>query len=78
MGSYDHPHYKYVKDENEADALAWAFVNSSRLVKFPFNFPELKSDEIRANVLYTGLCHSDSEMCRGQWEKPMYPLCPGH
>ena len=59
-GNYEHPIYKYCSDENEADAIAWAFVNSSRFVKFPFKFPELQPNEIRANVLYTGLCHSDS------------------
>src|SRR5690349_9928852 len=78
FGNYDHPHYKYVNNESEADALGWVFVNERNMVKFPFKFPDLKSDEIRANVLYTGLCHSDSAMARSEWDKPIYPLCPGH
>ena len=38
---YDHPLYKYCKDEKDADAIAWAFVNKEKLVRFPFKFPEL-------------------------------------
>ena len=29
---YDHPLYKHCKDEKEADAIAWAFVNKEKMV----------------------------------------------
>ena len=38
---YDHPLYKHCKNEKEADAIAWAFVNSKKMVRFPFKFPAL-------------------------------------
>ena len=55
---YEHSLYKHC-EEKDADAIAWAFVNSKKMVRFPFKFPELGPNEIRANVLYAGLCHSD-------------------
>jgi len=48
------------------------------MVKFPFKFEDIKPDELRANVMYTGLCHSDSATARSKWDKPKYPICPGH
>jgi D-arabinose 1-dehydrogenase-like Zn-dependent alcohol dehydrogenase len=75
---YDHPLYKYCKDEKEADAIAWAFVNKEKFVRFPFKFPELGPKEIRANILYTGLCQTDAMICRSKWFIPKYPLAPGH
>ena len=34
---FPHPLYKYCK-ESEADALAYAFINKSEMIKFPFKF----------------------------------------
>ena len=75
---YDHPLYKHVKDEKEADAVAWAFVNKEKVVKFPFKFPPLGPKELRANVLYFGLCHSDVLTVREGWGPAPFPLAPGH
>ena len=74
---FPHPLYKYCK-ESEADALAYAFINKSEMIKFPFKFPPLLPLEIRANVLYTGLCQSDIMTVRGKWGEQIYPKAPGH
>lgn len=74
---YDHELYKHC-DEKDADAIAWAFTSSSRMEKFPFKFPPLGKNEIRVNVLFTGLCQSDVLSARGKWGKVNYPLAPGH
>lgn len=74
---YEHDIYKHC-DDKDSDALAWAFVNRDKIVKFPFKFPELDAEEIRANVLYTGICQSDSHKVRGKWGVPIYPITPGH
>ena len=76
--NYTHSLYKHVEKKEEADAVAWAFVNSQKFVEFPFKFPELGSKEIRANVLYSGLCLSDSLHARSKWGGSHYPLAPGH
>lgn len=75
---YQHQHYTHVKDEKDADAVAWVFLNKEEFVKFPFKFEELPDDQIRVNVTYTGLCHSDSLAARSLWGPANYPLCPGH
>lgn len=74
---YEHALYKHC-DEKEADALAWAFVNKEKMVLFPFKFPPLAKDEIRANILYAGLCHSDVLTVRSEWGPAKYPIAPGH
>lgn len=73
-----HKHYTHVKDEKEADGVAWAFLNKEEFVKFPFKFGDLGDDELRANITYTGLCHSDSHTGRSLWGPANYPIAPGH
>ena len=78
---YKHELYTYVENEKDADAIAWAWVNKEKVVKFPFKFPPLAPNEVRANVIYVGLCHSDIFHVRDLWHSVMptsYPLVPGH
>ena len=75
--SYEHKLYKHC-EEKEADAVAWAFVNKEKMVKFPFKFPPIAPNEVRANILYAGLCHSDVMTVREHWGPAMYPIAPGH
>ena len=76
--SYEHPLYTHVIEEKDADAVAWAFVNRNKCVKFPFKFPPLSPKELRANILYLGICHSDVLTVREGWGPCQYPLAPGH
>lgn len=74
-----HELYTPVKDIKEADAVAYAFLNEEKAEFLPYKLPNLEADQIRANVLYAGLCLSDSKTVRGQWGKvKYYPLAPGH
>lgn len=75
---YEHNLYKHVQSIKEADAVAFAFVNKDKTVFFPYQAPDLAADEIRANILYTGLCLSDSLHSRGKWAPCHYPVAPGH
>lgn len=75
--NYEHKLYHHCQ-EKDAEAVAWAFVNEEKYVQFPYKNVDLEADEIRANVLYAGLCLSDSMTCRGRWGKAKYPLAPGH
>jgi len=72
-----HPTYKFV-DDKEADAFAWVFVEKETMKKVAFKFPELKANELRAQITYTGLCHSDAHTVRGEWGPTPYPIAPGH
>jgi len=72
-----HPTYKFV-DEKEAEGIAWAFVDANNMKRLPFKFPEIKANEARAKITYTGLCFSDCHTVRGDWHKCSYPIAPGH
>ena len=75
---YEHSLYKYVPEEKDADAVAWVWLNKNKCVKFLFKFPPLKPKELRANILYLGICHSDVLTVREGWGPCQYPLAPGH
>ena len=77
MSEIDHPIYHKATPE-KADALAWIFSSPEKFEKYYFTFPKLKDDEVRARIIYTSLCHSDSLFGRSQWGKWNYPLCVGH
>lgn len=75
--NFEHSIYQHTPEGN-AEAVAWAFVNKNEMVKFPYKFEEIGDDEVRANVTYTGLCHSDVLTVRSLWGATIYPLAPGH
>jgi len=77
MTDLTHPTYKFV-EEKEADAIAWAFVDKENMKRIPFKFPELKPNEIRAKITYTGLCQGDAQSVRGEWGGCSYPIAPSH
>lgn len=62
----------------EADAHAWVFSDKDTFELYPFKFPELGDTEVRAKVLHTGLCLSDSKGGREQWGACPRPKCTGH
>jgi D-arabinose 1-dehydrogenase-like Zn-dependent alcohol dehydrogenase len=76
--NYEHFLYKHC-EQKDADGVAWAFVNKDEMVLYPYQYEGgIGDDEIRANVLYVGLCLSDSLHMRGKWGYTMYPCAPGH
>lgn len=77
MSDIDHPLY-HKSDPQHADALAWVFSSPEKFEKYYFKFPEMKKDEVRARIIYSSLCHSDTLTGRSQWGKCTYPMCVGH
>lgn len=37
-----------------------------------------KADEVRIDILYCGVCHSDLHQVRNDWHNTIYPCVPGH
>jgi D-arabinose 1-dehydrogenase-like Zn-dependent alcohol dehydrogenase len=72
-----HSTYKFVS-EQEAEGIAWVFVDKENMQRVHIKFPELKPTEARAKVTYTGLCHSDCHTVRDEWGPVTHPICPGH
>lgn len=75
----DASHSIYAKaDPKDADAVAWAFTSKDNFEKYYFKFPALGDNEVRARILYTSLCMTDSHIGRGRWGAQCYPVCTGH
>jgi uncharacterized zinc-type alcohol dehydrogenase-like protein len=75
---FDHPLYIHQDSIEKSDAVAFAFVNKEKTVFFPYKQTELLENELRANILYAGLCLSDSHTARSKWGPCNYPIAPGH
>jgi len=73
-----HQLYPRVEDPKDADAVAWVFKNKSEFVPYYFKFQPIGEGEVRAKILYTGLCHSDSMTGREHWGPCHFPVCAGH
>ncbi|MDH2066808.1 NAD(P)-dependent alcohol dehydrogenase [Pantoea sp. GD03673] len=39
---------------------------------------DLQADDVKIDILYCGVCHSDLHMARNEWGVSRYPLVPGH
>ncbi len=48
------------------------------LAPFQFERRELRPFDIRIEILYCGVCHSDLHTARNEWKSTMYPCVPGH
>ena len=50
----------------------------SPVAPFPFERRVLRPDDVRLEILYTGVCHSDLHQARNDWHFTSYPVVPGH
>jgi len=39
---------------------------------------EMRADDVKIDILYCGVCHSDLHMARNEWGVSHYPMVPGH
>merc|ERR1712032_1559135 len=75
---YTHDIYKHQPEEKDADAVAWCYTSKKHFEKFPYQQPSIGPNEIRACILYSGLCMSDSHTGRCKWGNANHPIAPGH
>lgn len=54
------------------------FANDSKFKVYEFNRHSVGDDEIKIDILYAGICHSDVHHVRGDWGKEEFPMVPGH
>lgn len=50
----------------------------SPLAPFTFERREPGPRDVRIDILYCGICHSDLHQARNEWNSSMYPMVPGH
>jgi uncharacterized zinc-type alcohol dehydrogenase-like protein len=51
---------------------------TSRLAPFQIERRALRPRDVRVEILYCGVCHSDVHMARNEWNQTIYPVVPGH
>jgi alcohol dehydrogenase (NADP+) len=50
----------------------------SALTPFDFERRATGPDDVRIEISYTGICHTDLHQSRNHWGNAMYPMVPGH
>ncbi len=50
----------------------------SRFAPIEIDRRAVGASDIRIDILYAGICHSDIHTVKGDWGKPNYPTVPGH
>ena len=58
-------------------ALA-AFDTKVILAKHEFGRPEPGPNDVKIDIKYCGMCHSDLHTCNGDWGFATFPITPGH
>ena len=48
------------------------------LTPFQFDRRETGAHDVKIEILYCGVCHSDIHQVRNEWGGSMYPMVPGH
>jgi len=51
---------------------------ASPLAPFEFERRALRNEDVRIDVLYCGVCHSDLHQVRNEWQSTIFPIVPGH
>ena len=50
----------------------------SPLAPYAIERREPRSDDVRIDILYCGVCHSDIHQARDEWGGSIFPMVPGH
>jgi D-arabinose 1-dehydrogenase-like Zn-dependent alcohol dehydrogenase len=65
--------------KEKSHGVAWAsFDQTSNIEKVFLKHPDLKPNEIRIKVLFSGICQSDITMIKNKYKHTMYPAICGH
>lgn len=48
------------------------------LALFPFERRDPGPQDVRIEILFCGVCHSDLHIARNEWRSTVYPVVPGH
>ncbi|QGZ64162.1 NAD(P)-dependent alcohol dehydrogenase [Paraburkholderia acidisoli] len=51
---------------------------ASPLAPFEFERRDLRDLDVRLDVLFCGVCHSDLHQARDEWRNSIFPVVPGH
>ncbi|WP_414718101.1 alcohol dehydrogenase catalytic domain-containing protein, partial [Stutzerimonas kunmingensis] len=51
---------------------------SAPLAPYSFSRREVGPNDVRIEILFCGVCHSDLHTARNEWNNTLYPSVPGH
>jgi alcohol dehydrogenase (NADP+) len=58
---------------------AYAAYNATDLIKpFVFERRDVGEHDVKIDILYCGVCHSDIHQAHNDWKNSIYPMVPGH
>ncbi|MDP1632003.1 MAG: NAD(P)-dependent alcohol dehydrogenase [Caulobacter sp.] len=61
------------------NAIGYAATDpASPMAPFHFERRALRPDDVKIDILYCGVCHSDLHQAHNDWGGTVYPCCPGH
>jgi uncharacterized zinc-type alcohol dehydrogenase-like protein len=66
-----------LKDGADTIALA-AFDKKAHLFTHRFGRPKPGPNDVKIDVKFCGMCHSDLHACNGDWGMEFFPITPGH
>lgn len=70
---------KLTEDLTETTTRAWGCTAAAApLEPLTIQRRALRDDDVRIDIEYAGICHSDIHTVRGDWGDREYPLVPGH
>ena len=55
-----------------------AHAPSTPLVPYSFTRRDVGPNDVKIDILYCGVCHSDLHTARNEWNNTLYPSVPGH
>jgi D-arabinose 1-dehydrogenase-like Zn-dependent alcohol dehydrogenase len=63
----------------DGNCFGWAAKDSTgKLEPCKFTRRELRPDDVRMQVTYCGMCHSDVHQIYDEWGGSIFPMVPGH
>ncbi len=71
------PRDKVMTEKRATPAYA-AQAPDTPLAPFQIQRREVKPQDVKLEILYCGVCHSDIHMARNEWNQTIYPVVPGH
>lgn len=59
--------------------LGYATINETApLAPFEFERRDPRPHDVKIEILYCGVCHSDLHQVKNEWKNTIYPIVPGH
>lgn len=55
-----------------------AFAATTPLAPLDISRREVRDEDVKIDILYCGVCHSDIHVARNEWHGTTYPIVPGH